>query len=101
MVALLPLLCLAEDATTNHRQALQRRAVAGNESVTTWIVGHPCPSLAYHQIIVCWLTLWLTAQPRIKVGNSVCANVRGSCCRTCVGGKEGEGVKGECTSDVG
>jgi hypothetical protein len=25
--------CLAENATTNHRQALQRRAAAGNESV--------------------------------------------------------------------
>ena len=26
-----------------------------------------CPSLVYHQIIVCWLTGWLTAQPTLKV----------------------------------
>jgi hypothetical protein len=26
--------CLAENATTNHRQALQRRAAAGDESAT-------------------------------------------------------------------
>jgi hypothetical protein len=59
--------CLAENAPTNHCQALQRRAAAGDESVTAWIVGRLCPSLVYHQIIACWLTCWLAAQPTIKV----------------------------------
>jgi hypothetical protein len=29
-------------------------------------------------------------------GNFVWANARGSCWRACIGGKEGEGVKGKC-----
>ncbi len=42
--------CLAEDTTTNHRQAPQRWAAAGDESATAWMIGHPCPSLTYHQM---------------------------------------------------